>query len=357
MKNIKYPWILAFSVLLLGVAAFILVYHSSIGQCIDFADIPLAEKNRFVKSIKNKHENRAIAGYFTQGNRIYNSDGLPHQFVGVARPSLEWVQTGENISREDFAKMRQLGINLVRLPLNQQYYLQSEEYRRLVDRSVEWINSLGMAVMLDLHWSDKGGLDPVAEQQVMADKNSLIFWREVATLYKDNSEVIFELYNEPHDISPEVWLNGGPNEDGFEAVGMQTMADLIRNEVGADNLIVVNGINWGYDHQPLARVEGKNIIYGTHPYGQHPGKQIRQDWDAHFGFLSADYPVMITEFGDTSACEGVFQKELVEYANEHSMSWVAWAWYPADCGFPSLIQDWSGTLNAAGASIFPITRE
>ncbi len=35
--------------------------------------------------------------------------------------------------------------------------------------------------------------------------------------------VLFELYNEPHDISWSVWLNGGDTGDGFTTPGMQAI--------------------------------------------------------------------------------------------------------------------------------------
>ncbi len=53
-------------------------------------------------------------------------------------------------------------------------------------------------VILDLHWSNKGSLSNSAGQQVMADTYSIQFWTQVANAYKYDPAIIFELYNEPH---------------------------------------------------------------------------------------------------------------------------------------------------------------
>jgi len=58
--------------------------------------------------------------------------------------------------------------------------------------------------------------------------------------------------------------------------------------------------------------------------------------------------VIATEFGDSPKCDGVYNKELIDYADVHNASWTAWAWYPGGCNFPSLIADWSGTPTMDG---------
>ena len=81
----------------------------------------------------------------------------------------------------------------------------------------------------------------------MPDRNSLAFWKEVAAAYKNHPAVIFDLYNEPHDVSWDVWRNGGkvtekdegrPEASEFEAVGMQALLDAVR-ATGAKNVVIV----------------------------------------------------------------------------------------------------------------------
>jgi hypothetical protein len=42
---------------------------------------------------------------------------------------------------------------------------------------IDWIIGYGMAVIIDLHWSDAGNLANTSPgQQCMADENSLTYW-------------------------------------------------------------------------------------------------------------------------------------------------------------------------------------
>ena len=107
----------------------------------------------------------------------------------------------------------------------------------------------------------------------MADDNSLTFWSEVATRYKGDGRVLFELYNEPHDVSWGVWKSGGDDGVGWHAAGMQQLHDAVR-AAGAENLVIVGGLNWAFDLSgvPRSRISGHNIVYATHPYGGVPDR-------------------------------------------------------------------------------------
>jgi len=66
--------------------------------------------------------------------------------------------------------------------------------------------------------------------------------------------------------------------------------------------------------------------------------------------LIATDPVFMTEFGDYN-CSTTLYTNLINYAKSHNMSWSAWAWYPGGCGFPALINDWTGAPNAPGTTV------
>jgi endoglucanase len=277
----------------------------------------------------------------------------PPLLRGVARPSLEWWRPEwglENINREDFENIRGWNANVVRVPINQRSWLEYPEYRDILDKIVDWNKELGMYTIIDLHWSEKGDPQLSIEevgQQKMPDQRSLEMWKLVAQKYADDETILFELYNEPHDVSSEIWAYGG-TVDEYEAVGMQKLVDAIRSE-GAGNWIIVNGLDWGYTHKDLPRISDSRIIYGTHPYGNHNHKDEPTEWNEDFGFLTPDYPVIISEFGNSGeSCDGSYDQSVIDYAEDNGISWISWAWYPGDCDFPSLIIDWSGTPTAAG---------
>jgi hypothetical protein len=315
-------------------------------------------------------EHVAPGGYYVKGNTVCTALGKAHLFHGVDRPSLEWSPIGQNLSAPDFQLMASWQANVVRIALNQDFWLAGSSatpnklydagYPYLVDSAVNWAESAGMDVILDLHWSDTGvlgGCDPMGNcQQSMADVNSITFWTEVATRYKDDGRVLFELYNEPHDVTWDVWKGGGSSGKGWTAVGMQQLYSAVR-AAGADNLVVIGGLNYAFDLSgvPSNRIEGYNILYATHPYNE-SGKGPAS-WDRSWGFLTATDPVVVTEFGDSSmvttdggvsACASAYSQELITYADAHGASWTAWAWFPGGCAFPSVIAGWDGTPNAPG---------
>src|SRR4051812_30770637 len=141
----------------------------------------------------------APSGYYTNGATVCTASGSPYLFHGVDRPSLEWDSAGEwnnasGIPRADFDAMASWHANVVRIALNQDYWLSGAAlydptYQATVDRAVKDAEGAGLDVILDLHWSDRGDLSvPVSgegqgqmghsDQQQMADLNSQKFWQE-----------------------------------------------------------------------------------------------------------------------------------------------------------------------------------
>jgi aryl-phospho-beta-D-glucosidase BglC (GH1 family) len=291
---------------------------------------------------------------------------------------------GQYISASDYTTMAgSWKANVVRIPLNQDFWLAASPiydsgYANVIDEQVTNARAAGLDVILDLHWSDKGTLSAASAstlgtlpgQQRMADANSVTFWQEVATKYKDNGHVVFELYNEPHDIPWNVWLGGGNTGStgaggaAFTAVGMQTLYDTVR-ATGANNLVLVGGVNWAYDLSgvPANRVSGFNIAYVSHVYDHTTGHSM-SDWPSNWGFLAATDPIVLTEFGPFSNqgndvdCDLTFVTDLLTYADSLSVSWSSWAWWVYTnngtddgsdyCDYPSLLLSRDGTPNALG---------
>ncbi len=294
-------------------------------------------------------------GYYVNGNTVCTLDGKAHLFHGVDRPSLEWDPDGNQLSADDLVAMASWHANVVRVALNQDFWLsgspqRSATYAARVDSMVQWAEAAGLDVILDLHWSDRGDFAVKPGQQPMADAHSIQFWQEVAARYKGDGRVLFELYNEPHDVPPAVWLSGGKGgQADYAAAGMQQLHDAVRG-VGAENLIIVGGLNWAFDLSHVADypVQGHNILYATHPYNNSADRQPAR-WSGSFGYLTKTAPVIVTEFGDGSgSCSAAWDQQLIAYADTHHVSWTAWAWWSGDCKFPSLLTDWKGGTTKEG---------
>jgi aryl-phospho-beta-D-glucosidase BglC (GH1 family) len=370
-----------------GIAAFLLAFAAAAcftGGAVEAPAI-VTVKLRGCTVTEGGAPHVAPGGYYTNGTSVCTAGGESHLFHGVDRPSLEWNAAGQNVTLTDFQAMAEWHANVVRIALDQDFWLtgawlhnnvpipppgqtqqwsvqDAQSYQSTVAQAVHWAEAAGLDVILDLHWSDQGNLQVMAvgksqdtagnaNQQQMADVNSKQFWIEVATKFKGDGHVLFELYNEPNDVSWTTWLNGG-TDPGYQVVGMQELYDAVRS-TGADNLVIAGGLSYAFDLSGVASfpIRGYNIMYATHPYGPQDGMA---SWDASFGYLAAGdiAPVIVTEFGDMSAmCTGAFDMSLIQYADMYKISWTAWAWYPGGCGFPSLITDFGYTPTPQGSTV------
>ncbi|HEY4014380.1 MAG TPA: cellulase family glycosylhydrolase [Polyangiaceae bacterium] len=319
----------------------------------------------------------AAKGYTVSGPSVLDASGAKHIFRGVARPSFEWSAIGENFSQTDYDTMKSWGANVVRFSLNQDFWIIDPSnanavgaYPDNVDAQVQGAEADGLDVILDLHWSDAGSFSNMPGQWCMADQNSITFWTQLATKYKSDPHVLFELYNEPHDVAWNVWLNGGSascnTSNGnvtYQVAGMQQLYNAVR-ATGAQNIVIAGGLQFAFDLSgvPSNRIVGTNIMYNTHPYNEFQ-KTTQAEWYNAFGFLAATDPIMATEFGDTSSStcsSSTYDASLLPYFDAmgtagtnpaNRISWTAWAFYPGGCGFPSLLTDWSYDLTAPGATV------
>jgi len=289
------------------------------------------------------------------------ADRRPIKLKGVVRCSLEWNQKGQYLSPEDIAEMAKQGATTIRIPLNQNSWFSSADadtkgsYKQIIDAMIAEATKHGMAVILDLHRTKDG------QQSSMANKESLIFWQQVAEAYKAFGTVIFELFNEPVGIDQNTWLNG----NNAEYVGMQQLYDAVRG-TGAQNPVIVNGLDFGYDLSFVNDtfcVKGQNIIYGTHPYNEKglPGYSGQGGDITHcLAGIYGKYPVIATEFGDNIADDYQSDAWKANYNyyvgagntfDQLGIHYTGFAWWiqPGQPQFPVLIDgDWSNPKPAWG---------
>jgi hypothetical protein len=224
-------------------------------------------------------------------------------------------------------------------------------YRALVDKLVDTCAAARVYIDLDLHWSDCGkwmNEGGKLGQHDMPDIHSVDFWKDMATHYKNQPNVIFGLYNEPHDVSFAVWRNGGKATDKparwnpdqavvtYEGVGLQKLYDTVR-ATGATNLVTVSGLDWGFDLSGVLHgygIKGANFLYETHPYAN------KKHWDKNFGDTSWKYPVYVGEWGfDGRGTNNLnYANSLMKYVQKHKLHWTAWDLHTT--AGPTLIKNW-----------------
>ena len=280
------------------------------------------------------------------GNRIYDARGQVVVLRGIDLYGLQSSGTPPSATEAQVAGIHAWGADMVRISLGEQLWLSSScaydpGYEHTVDQLVNWVTSMGMLALLELHFNTPGGACVPASQQVMADApGSVTFWQQVAARYGSNPLVAFDLYNEPHAISDKVWLDGGTvttNGNTWQAAGMQQLYDAVRS-TGTKDLVVVTGNAWGED-SPARLVSGTNIVYSDHIYTcgvAPPPKCWIPDPTDPAPFLgpwtarSSQVPVMIGEFGWPSQGDATFDDNTIAYADAHGWGWCAFAWDGTD---------------------------
>jgi endoglucanase len=296
---------------------------------------------------------RAIVGpLHTSGNQIYDANNNPVVFRGLNRWGLQ-SDTTPNLTSDDINHAKQWGANFVRVPLGEQFWLSNSctydsTYASKVDNMVNWITSRGMVAFLDLHYNTVSPCGPAGQQDMADAPNSINFWQQVAARYKSNPLVAFDLYNEPHDISSSVWLNGGQVTQGsvtFQAAGMQQMYSAVRGQ-GATNLVFASGNNWGNTFSGI--LSGYNIVYAVHAYtcpgaappncsnpNPYDPSPILNGWVSPSQYV----PVMVTEFGWPNKNDGQYITNVISYAQSHGWGWDVFAWDGATSGLFDLLGD------------------
>jgi len=337
-------------------------------------------------SVSLPHNAIANGPYSVKGNTIVDASGQAYLFHGIARDGLEYNCSGEGpLDQQHLAYLgpgvntttgTYWGANTVRLPLSEGFWLNgaptypcsASQYQNTVKQVVDTLTALKLNVVLDLQWTDAAGQSGQGGGPwAMADADSIVFWQQVAPIYKSYPNVLFEAYNEPHPGTWACWTGGCPitNDSGYSddcqciksfsypGVGMQALVNAIRN-TGANNLVLVGGMQWGYDLSQLDtyKLSGANLVYDTHPYPY--TDKLPNTWDNAFGIPSRTYPVVSAESGEYD-CESNYMNQLLSYYDAHHMGWMgfSWAMRGNTCSYPLLVTDYNGTPSAGyGLAIY-----
>jgi endoglucanase len=312
------------------------------------------------------------------GNRLVNARGGTVVLHGVDRSGTEYqCVLGHGIfdgpsDAASIKAMKSWDINAVRVPLNEacwngENYVNPDyagaDYRSAIEAYVKLLNSYGIIVILELHWSDGAYSGPqCSATQALCEKpmpdaaESVPFWSSVAKAFKDNDAVIFDLFNEPHPDSVigsetaswECWLKGGSACPGFEykVAGMQTLVNTVR-ATGANNVIMLGGLFFANDLSEWLQYEPKdpdhNLAASWHSYNTNHCNNL-QCWNSQVGPVAAKVPVIAGEIGEDD-CADNYIDPLMSWLDSENASYLAWSWNanPGGCGDgPELINDYSG---------------
>jgi endoglucanase len=305
-----------------------------------------------------------------RGPHLVDKAGHTVRLLGVNRSGTEYsCQQGYGFfdgpsDAASIAAMKSWDINAVRVPLNETCWLGidgidpklgGDAYRRTIRGWVTRLEDAGLYVILDLHWAAPGsqqatGIIPMPDADHAPD-----FWRSVAAEYKDDHAVLFDLYNEPHEVGWGCWQNGcvihDPRVGTYRAAGMSELVEAVRS-TGARTPVMLGGTEWARDdggwlaHLPPDPADAEVASNHTYNFASCFGS-----CRAALAKIVATHPVVTGELGEGD-CRDTYIDPYMDWADAHGISYLAWAWdthggWTCQSG-PSLITDYDGTPTAFG---------
>ena len=259
-----------------------------------------------------------------------------------------WQEFRDNwFSDEDFKICKELGINVIRLPITYMtvdfdavvdYNLAAYEYDfSLVDAFIEKAASYGIYTILDLHgaYGSQNGANHSGDVKVPTDFYSneemkqltVDLWRAMAEHYKGNPAIAaYDILNEPGEHK----IGGGTQSTTTRHWQfMDRLYDAIR-EVDTEHVVIFESC-WGASNLPMPSEYGwENCMYSFHHYSNKYGA----DPSAHNNSILAKINEMKAANFGIPLHMGEFtcydNKEQWEYTlnafNENGIHWNSWTY-------------------------------
>jgi len=263
------------------------------------------------------------------GNKIVNKDNVP---VSLAGNSFFW--SNDNWGGERYYKSEVVSwlkndweSTIVRAAMGVEdpggYIDNKTANLDRVKTIVEAAIDQGLYVIVD--WHSHHAEDNINEAQ--------LFFKEIATLYGDYDNLIYELYNEPLNIS---WTNV------IKPYAITIIATI--REIDPDNLIVVGTPEWS-QRVDLAALDPitsySNIAYTLHFYTEHHGQWLR---DRASGALDDGIALFVTEWGSIGYTSVDTEANLwMDWCFQNKISHLNWA-------VNDKLEPWSILISGASSS-------
>jgi hypothetical protein len=193
-----------------------------------------------------------------------------------------------------------------------QYEPGGDYYEKILRPAVDYARFKGLYSIIDWHYIDTTSLHIDTTNE---------FWADMAPRFAGDTNVLFELFNEPID---------GGNWASVK-YAMQPWFDTVR--AGApDNLVLIGTANWCQFVGDATEypIDGTNVVYVAHMYPQHWDQPILRQ---QIATAAAQFPVFMTEWGFrenpedelTNGTISSYGEPIKAFIEEQRLSWTAWA--------------------------------
>ncbi|MBN1698545.1 MAG: cellulase family glycosylhydrolase [Spirochaetales bacterium] len=269
-----------------------------------------------------------VPALHADGNWLKDSNNNNVRLKGVALADLDAIYKGDRNQRVNTTAMSIIDIgcssgwnvDVFRLTVHPEvsdetgshgwlHYSADDYFNNILDPAVQHCIQKGKYAIIDWHYVG------VSWDDGNVVRNTENFWNYIAPKYADHPNVMFELLNEPGQGSWSGWKSRA-----------QQWVNLIRNNHGADNIILIGGPNWSQVTPGSTGdlLSGGNLAYVCHIYPQH-GVPNWIDWVAN------NAPTFMTEWGYESGAPNPvngtssWANQLKSMVNSKpNVNWTAW---------------------------------
>lgn len=255
-----------------------------------------------------------LPGLAVKGTKIVDASGEVVQLRGISTLGFRYP---EYITEASFKTLRdEWGINVIRLAMYTDepggYCTDGdrEELKKIMIRGVELATELSMYVIVDWHI--------LFDKSPMVYKDEAIrFFDDMASRFKDHTNVIYEICNEPQ-------------ESPFASIIRPYSLEVIPviRKYDKDAIIIVGTDNWSQDVDDVIgqEIDDPNVMYALHFYAAtHQEKLLSKAQTA----IDSGIPVFISECSICDASGGgridrEWGKKWIDFADEHDISYIVW---------------------------------
>jgi len=211
--------------------------------------------------LKERLRGLNLGGWFSQVDCIEEKD--PQGFSGFYKHAEIFI------AEQDLTRIKNWNFNHVRLPIDYFNFFKGENLEQdklafeLLDKAVEKILNMGLAIILDLHkcpghdfhQGTLGGLQPFFTDSEFREDAKKV-WSVLAERYGGKNGILLEILNEPVAPSADVWNN--VKDEFFWHI----------RKAAPKAPIVVGSNRWNNpeDFKDLTPIEDDNVLYSFHSY-------------------------------------------------------------------------------------------
>ncbi|HET6566433.1 MAG TPA: glycoside hydrolase family 5 protein, partial [Rhodothermales bacterium] len=260
------------------------------------------------------------------------------ELVGPEQARVFWQQWQDTfITRDDIHYVKQMGMNVIRLPFDYRWFTPEDRPGvwldrgfELMDRVVQWSAGDSIYVLLDMHAAPCGqtgeNIDnsygyPFLYDDPACRARTAEVWRHIAEHYAQNPTVIgYDLLNEPIPHYPEYQRFNPELEPVYKQIAAAVRA------VDPNHLLFLGGAQWDSNFEVFTDPHfDDKLVFTFHKYWTAPTPEVIQPYVAFRD--TNDVPIFMGESGEnTDEWVASFRKTL----EDERIGWTFWPYKKMD---------------------------